>query len=103
MFVEIDTGNISLPVIRRKALRIFQYFASGKYIEDLGTNRFPRTLFVAPSKARLSTLAREIRNARKTYKGSDVELVRGFPFWLATYDEVEITTIDQCMLSRAPL
>jgi hypothetical protein len=103
MFVEVDTGNVSLSVIRRKALRAFQYFASRKYIDDFGTKLFPRTLFIVNSASRLKVVFRELRKAREVYKGPDATLIHKFPFWLATYDDVDISAVDQWRLTTAPL
>ena len=103
MFLEIDTGNVSLSVIRRKGLRVFQYFTSGQFIEDLGTGLFPRTLFVVQTQSRMSILMREMRKARDTYKGPDSNLIREFPFWFATYDDIELDATDRGRLTRKPL
>jgi len=103
MFVEIDTGHVNLTVIRRKAIRAFQYYGSGKFIEDLGSELFPRNLFICRSAARLAVIARELQDAREKYQGPDASLVRSFPVWLTTFDDVCIEAIDQGTVSNAPL
>jgi hypothetical protein len=103
LFLEMDTGNVGLPVLRRKAHRVFQYFASRRYIEDLGIRYFPRVLFIAPTASRLNTIVRELRQARANYNGPKKEKVAQFAFWLSTYADIDISAVEKGIITDKPL
>lgn len=103
MFVEMDSGHVNLPAIRRKALRAFQYVGGGKYKKDLDIEKFPRTLFITNCDRRLTTVAKEFQNARERYNGERASLIRKFPMWLATFEDVGIYSTDRGMVTDAPL
>lgn len=103
MFVEIDTGHLSLQVIRRKALRLSHYFGSGAYVEEFGDNLFPRTLFIFADGRRLRNVAGVLAKSREAYRGPNAKLVRPFPMWLSTYEDVDINAVDENRVIQAPL
>lgn len=98
-FVEVDTGSVSYNIIRRKANRFFRYYASDRYQKDLGQELFPRSLWIVRSEARLKRLLTELAAARKNYSASRSREIRTFPFYLATYDDIDALSVEECRVS----
>lgn len=112
MFVEVDTGKLTSNNIRRKTRRVFEYFESGKYVRDLGSNKFPRVLILVPTWHRLEFYYKAISEARRYYvanlaKWDDcnplIPKIKDFPFWLTTFDKAGVFEIDEGRLSDAAL
>lgn len=78
-------------------------YSSRKYKRDLETDRFPRICVLAPSRRRLEVVRAAIVGAKKYYTSSSTDNVTRMPFWLATFDQVEVNSIDQGFVSRKPL
>jgi len=102
-FLEVDRDTLDKKALGIKVLRLFQYYASRKFKEDLETDRFPRICIIVPSSSRLAFIQNAIVNAKKHYSGAQAESVGRMPFWLATFDDVEVNSINQGFVSRKPL
>lgn len=103
LFLEVDNDTLDKKALRIKITRFFQYYSSHKYKRDLETDRLPRICVLAPSQARLEVVKTAIVSAKKFYTGSSTDNVTRMPFWLATFDQVEVNSIDQGFVSRRPL
>jgi len=103
MLIELDRGTVSSTVIRRKAHRVFEYYATDKHKLDIGFPYFPRVLVITPDRERRDKFAREINNAKEHYKGKYEKNISAFPFWLTTYDDVDINSIDRGRVTSKPL
>lgn len=90
-------------VLRIKITRFFQYYSSRKYKRDLETECFPRICVLVPSQARLEVAKTAIVGAKEFYPGGPSDNVSRMPFWLATFDEVEVNSLDQGFISKKPL
>jgi len=100
LFVEVDCDTLSRPVLRRKVLRLFQYYVSGTYEEDLAVRYFPRMAIIAPDAARVRTFQSVIREVKREFSNP---YARRIPFYLATFDQVDINCIDEGRVSTDPI
>ena len=103
MLLELDRGTVSSTVIRRKAHRVFEYYATDRHPKEIGFEYFPRVLFITPDRERRDKFAKEINKAKENYRGKYSKNIASFPFWLATYDDVDINSIDQGRVTDKPL
>ncbi len=100
LFFEIDNNTLDKKALRIKITRFFQYYSSRKYKRDLETDCFPRICILVPSQARLEVVKTAIVSAKEFYPSSSSDNVSRMPFWLATFDQVEVNSIDQGFVSE---
>ena len=103
LFLEVDRDTLDKKAMHIKILRLFQYHSSRNYIRDLECDRFPRICIIAPSRARVEVLKSDILEAKKQYSSTVSENISRMPFWLATFDDVEVHSLDQGFVTRKPL
>lgn len=103
LFLEVDNDTLDKKALRIKITRFFQYYSSRKYKSDLESDRFPRICILVPSRTRLEVVKIAIVSAKKFYTSSSTDNVTRMPFWLATFDRVEVNSIEQGFVSRKPL
>ena len=77
-------------MLRRKVLRLFQYYVSGTYEEDLVVEYFPMMAIIAPNAALVRTFGSVIREVKREFSNPNA---RRIPFYLATFDQVDINCI----------
>jgi len=90
----------SRPVLRRKVLRLFQYYVSGTFREDLTVEYFPRMAIIAPDASRVRTFQSVIREVKREFSNP---YARRIPFYLATFDQVDINCIEEGRVSTDPI
>ncbi|MCG2796353.1 MAG: replication-relaxation family protein [Actinomycetia bacterium] len=101
VFVELDRGRVSPKSLAIKIRRTFQYYESGKYKVDLTVPYFPKMAIVVPDQDRIDTFMHVIAAAKKHYpRRANVD---EFPFWLTTYEGVDVYAIDEGRVSTKPL
>lgn len=103
LFLEIDNDTLDKKALRIKITRFFQYYSSRKFKRDLETDRFPRICILVPSQARLEVVKTAIVNAKEFYPGGSSDNVSRMPFWLTTFDQVEINSLDNGLVSKKAL
>ncbi len=103
LFLEVDNDTLDKKALRIKITRFFQYYSSRKYTSDLETDRFPRICILVPSPTRLEAVKTAIVSAKNYYTSSSTDNVSRMPFWLTTFDQVEVNSIEQGFISRRPL
>jgi len=103
VFLEVDRETLDKKMLSLKVLRLFQYFASKKYEEDLSTTVFPGLCFLAPSKERLKTIMDVIISTKRYYKGPQARTVTRIPFWLTTFELAEVDSIERGFVTKKPL
>lgn len=103
LFLEVDNNTLDKKALRIKITRFFQYYSSRKYKRDLETDRFPRICILVPSQARLEVVKTAIVNAKEFYPGGSSDNVSRMPFWLATFQQVEVNSLDQGFVTKKPL
>jgi len=95
LFLELDNGNISANIARRKVMRVFQYYETGHWRNDLGIEYFPRLAFLVPDENRIVFFKRAISWARRAYRGSSKLQVQRLTFYLATFRKVDLYALDR--------
>ncbi|MBU1943052.1 MAG: replication-relaxation family protein [Actinobacteria bacterium] len=103
LFIEVDRGTLDRKSLRVKIRRSFEYYVSRKYQSDLGETRFPRLCFLAPENERLQMIMQAIRDAKVFFSTPAAKDVMGMPFWLTTFDEADVHSIDRGFISHNPL
>jgi len=102
-FVEIDCGTLTSRVLKRKVLRFFQYYESGKYRQDLASSLFPRVAVIVPDSNRVSSFSKAIRQVKENYAGKKSESLKKMPFCLTDFSSADINSIEEGRISRKPL
>lgn len=103
LFLEVDRGTLHVKDLGIKILRLFQYFASKKYQRDLEDRRFPRLCFLAADTDRMRLISATIRHVKDHYTGPAAETISRIPFWLSTFEQIEVNSIDLGFISHRPL
>jgi len=103
LFLQVDRDTLDNKSLRIMMLRFFQYGVSRIYKTDLSSPRFPRICIAAPSASRLDLIRSAVIAAKENYSGAEPAHVSRMPFWLATFDNVEINSLDRGFVTRKPL
>lgn len=103
IFLELDNSNISMANACRKIQRIFQYYESGKWRSELNAELFPRIAILVPGDSRITFFRRAISSVKKSYQGQARLHVQRFTFFLSTFSQVDLFSIDQGRVSEKPL
>lgn len=102
-FLELDNGHISMNIARRKAKRVFQYYESGRWRRELGAEFFPRVAVIVPDQQRIVFFKRAISWAKKAYQGRARLQVQKLTFYLATFEQVDLFSLDRGAIADKPL
>ncbi len=103
IFLEVDNDTLDKKALRIKLTRFFQYYASRKYKRDLECALFPRICILTPSDARLEVMKTAIIDAKKHHADAVTVDVSRMPFCLATFENVEVNSIDNGFVTKKPL
>lgn len=102
-FIEVDRNTLDDKAIRIKVLRLLQYFVSRKYKKDLGIKLFPFICVLVPTKERLEAFQRIITSTKTFYSDDSSEKVSRVSFFMTTFDQVEVDSIERGFVSTKPL
>jgi hypothetical protein len=103
LFLELDAGHVSMSIARRKAKRTFRYYESGKWRKDLGVVFFPREAIIVPDEPRTIFFKRAISWVKKAYQGSAKLQVQKLTIFFATYEQVDLFSLDRGTITDKPL